>query len=94
MLYETNIPKALCTVSIIQYAINKGHPEFSLFVLTYLIQVPYTADIQNIIIKNIKNKMILNNLYRHISNEKSIFLYAQAIFLLVFCFVFILRLAL
>lgn len=54
MLYETNIPKALGTVSIIQYAINKGHPEFSLFVLTYLIQVPYTADIQNIIIKKYK----------------------------------------
>lgn len=37
MLYETNIHKALGIVSIIQYAINKGHPEFLLFVLKYLI---------------------------------------------------------
>lgn len=53
MLYETNIPKALAIVFIVQYAINKGHPEFSLFVLTYLIQVPYIADIQNIVTKKI-----------------------------------------
>lgn len=53
MLYETNIPKALGIVFIVQYAINKGHPEFSLFVLTYLIQVPYIADIQNIVTKKI-----------------------------------------
>lgn len=65
MLYETNIHKVLGIVSIIQYAINKGHPEFSLFVLKCLIQVPYIIDIQIIVIKKYqKNKMILNNLYR------------------------------